>query len=44
MALIPVLTGYDWQFGFIKDIFGQAVYNEVSNFSEANASDINALW
>lgn len=28
----------------IKDVFGEAMYNEVSNFSKANAADINALW
>lgn len=44
MALIPVLTGYDWDFPVIKTYFGAAVYNEVLNFSKANPSDINNLW
>lgn len=44
MALLPLLTGFNWDFEFIKIIFGNAVYDSVSNFSSAKPKEINAIW
>lgn len=44
MALIPIITGYNWEFGVIRNVFGDAVYGVVSNFSSENPKDINSLW
>eukprot|EP00801_Mesodinium_rubrum_P000447 Mrub_00447.p1 GENE.Mrub_00447~~Mrub_00447.p1 ORF type:complete len:1049 (+),score=163.44 Mrub_00447:160-3147(+) len=44
MALIPVLTGYDWDLPVVKALFGSKVYEVVANFSQANAKDINGIW